>query len=163
MFYRLHVRGRVYEAFSQYGQWEYAITLIGHVNPEKLWSRGDKTRKGKNNEGESSWMEKTVDDSAKESNKKNNKTARAAEHKVMDNSRTLIEFCCGPESLLGKVTKQSKGCNVVRLTQEIDVTSDHGVELAMNSIDGPYTLLWGSIPCTRSCPWQRTKSPWWRS
>jgi len=27
--------------------------------------------------------------------------------------------------------------------------------MAMNSIEGPNTLLWGSIPCTGGCPWQR--------
>jgi len=136
-------------------KWEYAITLIGHVNPEKLWSRGEKAQKGNKGEGESLWKEKTVGDSAEGSKKTNTKTALTAEQSDMDKSRTLIEFCCSPDSLLGKVTKQSKRCNVVRLTQDVDVTSDHGIQMAMNSIVGPNTLLWGSIPCTGGCPWQR--------
>ena len=37
--------------------------------------------------------------------------------------RVLIEFCCGPESELGKHTKVSKGCDVIRLTEENDVTT----------------------------------------
>jgi hypothetical protein len=141
--------------FLNVAKWEYAITLIGHVNPEKLWSRGDKAQMGRKDDGESSWKEKAVNGPTKMSKKTNTNTALTAEQRITDKSRTLIEFCCSPDSLLGSITKQSKGCNVVRLTQDIDVTSDHGLQLAINSIEGPSTLLWGSIPCTGGCPWQR--------
>ena len=73
----------------------------------------------------------------------------------MRNDRTLIEFCCGPSSLLGVETKHSRGCKVVRLTEEEDVTAPRGISVALEAIAGPCTLLWGSIPCTGGCPWQK--------
>ena len=69
--------------------------------------------------------------------------------------RTMIEFCCGPDSLLGQLTKSSMNCEVVRLTKEEDVTTPHGFSLATQAINGPCALLWGSIPCTGGCPWQK--------
>ena len=127
--------------FLNIAKWEYAITLIGHVDPAKLWSRGEKVQKGSKNEGESSWKEKSVSDSTTKIKKSDTKTALTAERSAMKGSRTLIEFCCSPDSLLGKTTRHSKGCNIVRLTQDVDVTSDHGMQIAMNSITGPNTLL----------------------
>ena len=69
--------------------------------------------------------------------------------------RTMIEFCCGPDSLLGQLTKSSMNCEVVRLTKEEDVTTPHGFSLATQAINGPCALLWGSIPCTGGCPWHK--------
>jgi hypothetical protein len=69
--------------------------------------------------------------------------------------RTIIEFCCGPDSLIGRTTPHSLGCHVVRLTQEEDVTSNRGLVTAMEAVDGPNVLLWGSLPCTGGSAWQR--------
>ena len=69
--------------------------------------------------------------------------------------RTIIEFCCGPDSLIGRATPQSSGCYVLRLTQEEDVTSEIGWATAMEAVTGPNVLLWGSLPCTGGSSWQR--------
>ena len=47
-------------------------------------------------------------------------------------------------------------CLVVRLTQDIDMTTPRGLQRALNVIrefDGP-VALWASIPCTGGSPWQ---------
>ena len=72
----------------------------------------------------------------------------------------LLEFCCGTSSLLGRPSAHSKGCHVVRLTAEHDMTSPSGMALAHNAIehavsDGKAIALWGSLPCTGGCPWIR--------
>eukprot|EP00435_Cladocopium_sp_Y103_P049186 s601_g14.t1 len=71
---------------------------------------------------------------------------------------TLIEFCCSPDSNLGKVS-QSVGVSHIRLTKangnvaELEVQSQLLEVLdsdAMNGVD-----LWGSLPCNPWSSWQR--------
>ena len=71
-----------------------------------------------------------------------------------ENPRTLIEFCCGHDSVLGEQTQHSRGCRCVRITEEDDATTANGINKAKKAIGGPNTLLWSSIPCTGGCPWQ---------
>ena len=45
---------------------------------------------------------------------------------------------------------------VVRLTQDIDMTTPSGLQYALNFVsefDGPIAL-WASLPCTGGSPWQ---------
>jgi len=47
-------------------------------------------------------------------------------------------------------------CLVVRLTQDIDMTTPSGLQYGLNIVrefDGPIAL-WASIPCTGGSPWQ---------
>jgi hypothetical protein len=44
---------------------------------------------------------------------------------------------------------------VVRLAEEEDVATPKGLSIALEAIDGPCTMLWGSIPCIGGCPWQK--------
>ena len=71
---------------------------------------------------------------------------------------TLIEFCCSPESNLGKVS-ELVGVKHIRLTKsngnvaELKVQSQLLEVLdtdAMNGVD-----LWGSLPCNPWSSWQR--------
>ena len=73
--------------------------------------------------------------------------------------RDVFEYCCGEESLMGQPTQHSKGCNVVRLTEARDMTTESGLQLACNKADesmakGHDILLWSSMPCTGGSPWQ---------
>ncbi|HIE82874.1 MAG TPA: hypothetical protein EYQ00_03075, partial [Dehalococcoidia bacterium] len=43
--------------------------------------------------------------------------------------RVLFEFCCGEDSLIGQRT--SSDCRVIRLTEDIDMTSDAGLQFAV--------------------------------
>ena len=72
--------------------------------------------------------------------------------------RTIIEFCCGKDSKLGQKGKyaQSRGCRVVRVTEQHDVTQQHGVDFVNKLVDeceGTTTLLFAAIPCTGGSPW----------
>jgi len=53
---------------------------------------------------------------------------------------------------MGKPSRHSKGCEVVRLTIENDVTTEQGHRMAMQSVDHPVVLLWASMPCTGGTP-----------
>ena len=68
--------------------------------------------------------------------------------------RTIIEFCCGEESLLGKLA--DKNCTVHRVTIENDVTTPEGMAHVLKLIENcnPHrTLLFASMPCTGGSPW----------
>ena len=74
-----------------------------------------------------------------------------------DTNRTIIEFCCGNNSLLGQPVMYSKRCHVVRLTEDTaDMTTKRGLRYALEAVwvAGSEVLLWGSIPCTGGTPWQ---------
>ena len=61
-------------------------------------------------------------------------------------ARTIIEYCCGPHSLLGEYSRP--GCTVVRLTEEDDLTTKRGLAVAYAAAKSPNPLLWCAIPCT---------------
>ncbi len=71
-----------------------------------------------------------------------------------DPQRTIIEYCCSNESLIGSTA--TPNCNVIRLTQDHDMTSEKGLLHALDLANeaGQHTLLWCAIPCTGGCPWQ---------
>jgi hypothetical protein len=68
-------------------------------------------------------------------------------------NRTIVEFCCRADSVLGAETAGNKCCHKVRLTEREDMTSSFGIEFALSSVREPNTLLWASIPCTGGSPW----------
>ena len=72
--------------------------------------------------------------------------------------RLLIEYCCSPTSKIG--ANKTDGCEVLRLTEDIDMTTPNGLRVALDAVDrakkeGIYVALWASLPCTAGCPWQR--------
>ena len=73
--------------------------------------------------------------------------------------RVIIEYCCYPDSLMGKRTPDSKGCKVIRVTTSHDQTTEEGYWWLLNQIRKIPVhipiLLWGSIPCTGGTPWAR--------
>ena len=65
-------------------------------------------------------------------------------------TRTIIEFCCGKESLIGQTAKfrEASGCEVVRITEEIDgrsVAAKRIIQDTVNHSKGfnlqPYVVL----------------------
>ena len=50
-------------------------------------------------------------------------------------NRLLIEFCCSHDSLLGKPTPSNEGCRILRLTEDLDMTTAEGLEFAKRQID----------------------------
>jgi hypothetical protein len=67
--------------------------------------------------------------------------------------RALVEFLSSDKSKLG--TRAPGSCKVVRLTLDLDMTKQEGVDAAKATIieeDGVF--LWGSLPCTAGSPRQ---------
>ena len=122
--------------------------MVGHVDPQRLWSRG-----GRSPAGGGHSPERRGNEDKNAGGKK--QAAPATDLVPAKPQRTMIEFCCGADSFLGQLTKSSMNCEVVRLTKEEDVTTPHGLSVATQAINGRRTLLWGSIPCTGGCPWQK--------
>ena len=73
--------------------------------------------------------------------------------------RVIIEYCCYPDSLMGKKTPDSKGCKVIRVTTTHEQTTEEGYNWLIGQIkqipNHIPILLWGSIPCTGGTPWAR--------
>ena len=112
--------------FTAIPKWEQVLTNIAHVDVAAVW--GIKTAGGE---------------------KKASKPSAPAP--LRNEGRVLIEFCCGPDSLLGQSTAASKGCEVVRLTEKEDVTTEVGLKVALRAANKKNVLLWSSIPCTGGC------------
>ena len=73
-----------------------------------------------------------------------------------DADRCMFEFCCSPESSLGKVNEQ-RGIKHFRLTKENSNMSDlqEGESLRLMMAQHPGADLWGSIPCDLWSTWQQ--------
>ena len=76
--------------------------------------------------------------------------------------RVLVEFCCDKNSKLGDTSRPaSKGCKVIRCTEDRDVTKSSNRKLIREEVleaVGPdptlvMLLVWISIPCTGGTPW----------
>ena len=68
--------------------------------------------------------------------------------------RTLVEFCCEPNSMLGR--RCPPECRVIRMTETENMASDQGAALALSSVrQAPRgrVFLWSSIPCTGGSQW----------
>ena len=68
--------------------------------------------------------------------------------------RTIIEWCCGPNSRLRDPKNKDPEANVIRITEFDDARTSEAYNKAKNAINGPNTLLWISIPCTGGSQWQ---------
>ena len=69
-------------------------------------------------------------------------------------TRYIIEYCCGEDSLIGKLAPPD--CVVFRITKAVDPTTSQG-EMFFKGIVSTYPpgLLWASIPCIAGCGWSR--------
>ena len=79
------------------------------------------------------------------------------ERRVRENAdRCMFEFCCSPESSLGKVNEQ-RGIKHFRLTKENSNMSDlkEGESLRLMMAQHPGADLWGSIPFDPWSIWQQ--------
>jgi hypothetical protein len=76
-------------------------------------------------------------------------------------TRTCIELCCSANSKIGANTLLSAGCKKIRFTERHDLTTDFGVNLAIETVkiaqrsNKGKVMLWIAIPCTGGCPWHR--------
>ena len=68
----------------------------------------------------------------------------------------MLEYCAGEKSLLGQATENSKNCEVKRVTEKLDATSDAGHKFSLDTVCTSKLpgFLWTSIPCTGGSSWQ---------
>ena len=80
-----------------------------------------------------------------------------AENRMYD--RLILEYCCSSNSKIGQQASHSRGCEVIRLTEEINMASEGGFLWAEAQIakvpKTTYLFMWSAIPCTPGSPWQR--------
>jgi hypothetical protein len=78
-----------------------------------------------------------------------------ASRKAKTGHQVMFEFCCSPESSLGKVHEE-KGIMHFRLTKESnDSSAPEEYESLQKMIDQfPGATLWGSLPCDPWPKWQ---------
>lgn len=75
-------------------------------------------------------------------------------------SRVIIEFCCGPNSKLGRVAEipEARNCTVHRVTEQNDVTTVSGRQFVIDKINAAnknhqQIMLFASMPCTGGSLW----------
>jgi hypothetical protein len=110
----------------------------------------------------SSWRETTDDDGDKTPPFWSHKTAQTKGElrKVSAQGhfdRVIIEWCCEHDSMMGKSSKHSSGCKVIRLTIDDDLRTSEGLRKAIQIVQNcprGRTLLWSSMPCAGGSPWQ---------
>ena len=65
--------------------------------------------------------------------------------------RKILEFCAGENSLIG--AHAPADCEVIRLTEKINMASPEGLAFAQKAMKGPEDVeLFASIPCVGGCP-----------
>ena len=75
--------------------------------------------------------------------------------------RVMIEFCCGQDSNLGKPTKASQGCKVIRAHERVDANSKSCDDMIWGELksvvkDNPRAkvLVYAALTCTGGSSWQ---------
>ena len=129
------------KAFSCKVRWWHATLLIAHIDPAEIWPKRR--------------VEAVTP-------KKSKPTATSAPApSVPEPTRFAMEFCCSQDSEIGRVTAASKGCEVVRITLEHDVTTAEGLKYALAQAraackDPRFKVraLIAALPCTGGSPWQ---------
>ena len=79
---------------------------------------------------------------------------------IAHENRLLVEFCCSADSKLGQTRAASKGCNVLRITEDLDATSNECQEVIKEKVSKfrkqcpkGSILFYASLPCTGGSPW----------
>ena len=77
--------------------------------------------------------------------------------------RIMIEYCCSENSKLGEENrKHSRGCKVIRVTEDDDATRDECITKTVKKVEGlrrsnpkdkTDLMIYISLPCTGGCPW----------
>ena len=124
--------------FTNAAKWAHACRLINHIRANAIEHPSAASRTpGCSHDGEIA-------------------TLRKLKPPVHNPPRTIIEFCCSDDSLLGLYPKvHGTACKVVRITESIDANSPVGLAKAIGACNHKRVLLWVSIPCTGGSNWQR--------
>ena len=161
--------------FADRTKWNKALALINHVDGSQGTLAGDQAnKKGKvTKDCDSHLLDKPhvhgspATHSNQQQRQPHDRPLAAAanarhEPRPSDCNRILVEFCCDPDSKLGQTRHSSRGCNVVRVTEEQDATKISNIRKLVRQInqlcdEGGDTelLIWALLPCKGGCSWQR--------
>ena len=122
--------------FADKTKWNKALALINHVDCSQSTLAGDEdTTKGQATKGSDSHLlhkphvhgSPAACDSNQQQHQRHDRPLAAAanalpETRPSDCNRIVVEFCCDPDSKLGQSRHASRGCFVVRVTEEQDAT-----------------------------------------
>ena len=143
------------KAFTDKNKWDTRIVEINHwiPNAPSLPYKAVVTPK------ESKAIEKLTQELESGAAERPANANLSLDRKRCPPNRTIIEYCCGEESLIGQVSrfKEARGCEVVRITEKLDGRSELAKKLmndTINSVPGYSLLLFSAMPCTGGSPWQ---------
>eukprot|EP00972_Heterocapsa_arctica_P046357 6840534-Heterocapsa_arctica.AAC.1 len=68
--------------------------------------------------------------------------------------RTLIEGCCGANSVFCRDTKSNKGCLTITITAQTNITSKDAAVICDENLQCDTCCRWFSCPCTGGSSWQ---------
>ena len=69
-------------------------------------------------------------------------------------TRVIVEICCGKDSRIGRIGKELKDCQVIRITEEEDFRLPSTVSHAARFAKSRRSMVFISLPCTGGTPWQ---------
>ena len=82
------------------------------------------------------------------------------QHTATIPNRKVVELCCGKDSRFCKAKWEKEGCEVVRFTEDQDLTLNLNVEKALREVRHDNVLVAIAVPCTGGSQMQRSNN--WR-
>ena len=157
--------------FADKTKWHKALALINHVDCSKQTLRSNIATK----DSDSHLLHKphvhtspaahNIQQQTHSEHDRPPAAAANARHtpRPTDCNRILVEFCCDEDSKLGQVRHASRGCHVLRVTEQHDATKMSTIRKLVRQIHqlcdegggSKELLIWASLPCTGGCSWQR--------
>ena len=124
------------KAFTDRLKWILAKKLIGHFKPDEL----------------------EISEAKAQGSKQSISAIQqgGGSKPIYKHDRVIIEYCCSPDSRLGRKTKWSKNCLTHRITENEDATKVETIQNTkdlLSSFNVP-VLVVASIPCTGGSAWQ---------
>ena len=86
---------------------------------------------------------------------KNNNIPQPISTKSKSYNRRLIELFCGPNSVLGRFTEDSCGCDVFRVTERMDMFQSVTHDVVVEAACADNVCLWISAPCKGGSRWNQ--------
>ena len=70
-------------------------------------------------------------------------------------NRRLVELFCGHNSVLGRITSHSKGCDVFRVTEQLDMDRPETHRAVIEAGSANNVCFWISAPCKGGSKWNQ--------
>ena len=157
--------------FADKTKWQKALALINHVDCRKQPLHNDVAAK----DSDSHLLHKphvhgspAAHNVQQQTHSQHDRPSAAAANarrtpRPTDCNRILVEFCCDEDSKLGQARHASRGCHVLRVTEQHGATKMSTIRKLVRQIHqlcdegggSKELLIWAFLPCTGGCSWQR--------